>query len=63
MIELGFELTPAKRPGSNKPLGHSISQFRMEKKNENIFCLPHPGFEPGSPRPQRGVLTTRLMEH
>jgi hypothetical protein len=22
----------------------------------------HPGFEPGSPRPQRGVLTTRLME-
>ena len=23
----------------------------------------HPGYEPGSPRPQRGVLTTRLMEH
>ena len=22
----------------------------------------HPGFEPGLPRPQRGVLTTRLME-
>ena len=24
--------------------------------------MPHPGFEPGLPRPQRGVLTTRLME-
>ena len=22
----------------------------------------HPGYEPGLPRPQRGVLTTRLME-
>ena len=22
----------------------------------------HPGFEPGLPRPQRGVLTTRLIE-
>ena len=22
-----------------------------------------PGFEPGLPRPQRGVLTTRLIEH
>ena len=27
-----------------------------------MLCMLHPGFEPGLPRPQRGVLTTRLME-
>ena len=42
-------LTPARRlPRYATVLDHS--------------AVLHPGFEPGLPRPQRGVLTTRLME-
>ena len=31
-------------------------------QNVNVKML-YPGYEPGLPRPQRGVLTTRLIEH
>jgi hypothetical protein len=31
-------------------------------KHIDTILMLHPGFEPGLPRPQRGVLTTRLME-
>ncbi len=42
-----------------------------KKKKKNVDVTPHekkknimldPGFEPGLPRPQRGVLTSRLIE-
>ena len=38
--------------------------MRIDTRRKKKFFtrMLHPGYEPGLPRPQRGVLTTRLME-
>ena len=64
--EVGFEPThPKITELKSAALDHSAIQAlsNRERERKKIYFLLDPGFEPGLPRPQRGVLTSRLIEH